>query len=158
MPLVPYVWELIDIPMIGREKEEGIYQQSAAGLSCSSWTLSAARSPVVTGKSGWTWEFQRVPTFNFYNNQIPYTLKMRQSPLGTLWRTVPPANAHGICLLVTLPRARSSQDWGPWTTLLSMRLDGPSPDPRCPVFVQHFNASSAFLYLLLTGNPQHSCY
>ena len=160
MSLVSYVWKLIDIPMIGREKEEGIYQQSAAGLSCSSWTLTAARSPVVTGKSGWTWEFQRVSTFNLCNNQIPQgcTLKMHRSPLGILWRTVPPANAHGICFLATLLRGRSSQDWGPRTTLLSMRLDGPSPDPRCPVYVQHFNASSAFLYLLLTRNPQHSCY
>ena len=156
MSLVPCVWKVIDIPMIGREKEEGIYQQSAAGLSCSGWTLTAARSPVVTGKSGWTWEFQRVPTFNFYNNQIPQgcTLKMDQSPFGVLWRMVPPADAHGICLLATLLRGRSSQDWGPWTTLLSMRLDGPSLHPRCPVFVQHFNASS----VILTGNPQHSCW
>lgn len=156
MSLVPCVWKLIDIPMIGREKEERIYQQSAAGLSCSSWTLTAARSPVVTSKSGWTWEFQRVPTFNFYNNQIPQgcTLKMHQSPFGVLWRMVPPADAHGICLLVTLLRGRSSQDCGPWTTLLSMRLDGPSPHPLCLVFVQHFSASS----VILTGNPQHSCW
>lgn len=45
---------------------------------------------------------------------------------------------------------------GLWTlaTLLSMRLDGPSPHPLCLVFVQHFSASS----VILTGNPQHSCW
>ena len=75
----------------------------------------------------------------------------------TLWCPLTdgtPCRCFGICLLATLLRRRSSQDWGPWTTLLSMRLDGPSLHPRCPVFVQHFNASSA----ILTGNPQHSCW
>lgn len=31
--------------------------------------LDTARSPLVTVKFSWTWEFQRVPTFSFYNNQ-----------------------------------------------------------------------------------------
>ena len=41
--LVPCVWKLRDIPITGREKVEGIYPWSAAGLSYSSWTLTAAK-------------------------------------------------------------------------------------------------------------------
>lgn len=118
-------------------KSRGHLPMVCSWLIHSTWTLTAARSPVVTVKSSWTWELPRVPTFNFYNNQIPcrgFAEDAHWSPFGILWQMVPPADAHSICLLAKFLRGRSSQDPGPWNTPFSKRLDGPFLT-HCPVFV-----------------------
>lgn len=52
-------------------KSRGHLPMLCSWLIHSTWTLTAARSPVVTVKPSWTWELLRVPAFNFYSSQIP---------------------------------------------------------------------------------------
>lgn len=156
MSWVPCVWKVIDIPTIGRGKKRGF--TNSLPLACPAaaghWQLPGHLwSPASLAGPG---------NFRGCQHSISTTTRF---PKGVHWRcTSHPlvSSDRWYALQMLMASAFWWYFWegGPPRTgdpgphCWAWGWMGLPPAPNCPIFVQHFDASSA----ILTGKPQHSCW